>query len=176
MIVPSGASRALELKLVGQTGGNAANPGAGPGDGLSSVSADFQFSPHLGRLFIDVLTPGASYTLDSGGDLRSGATTAVEPGRGAVALALGVPRPNPGTGTVRAELEVPEGGAHGRWTVVDAAGRLVWGSAPQSWFEGRARLEWSGVDARGHAVPAGVYFLRVESDRGTVSRRLVRVD
>jgi hypothetical protein len=171
VVVLSGVPRAFELKLLQEVAGSASNPG----DGLGSASTDFRSSPHRGRLHIDALTAGATYALDSGADLRSAPSTSVPTRADAVTFALSAPRPNPAKGPVEVELAIPSGGARGHWSVIDLAGRAIWRSTEQHWPAGRTLLEWSGADSRGQPTPAGVYLLRVESDRGGMTRRVVRV-
>jgi hypothetical protein len=171
VVVLSGVPRAIELKLLEAASASASNPGVG----LASASTDFRFAPHRGRLHIDSMTPGATYVLESGADLRSAPSTSAPAREDAVTLALSAPRPNPAKGPVEVELVIPSGGARGHWSVIDLAGRAIWRSTDRQWPAGRTLLEWSGVDSRGQQAPAGVYFLRVESDRGAMTRRVVRV-
>ncbi|MFN8177703.1 MAG: T9SS type A sorting domain-containing protein [bacterium] len=171
VVVLSGTPRPFELKLLQEVSGSASSPG----DGLGSASTDFRFAPHRGRLSIDALTAGATYVLDSGADLRSAPGTSVPVRADAVALALSAPRPNPARGPVDVELTIPVGGARGHWSVIDLAGRAVWRSAERRWPAGVTLLEWSGADSRGRQTPAGVYLLQFESDRGRMTRRIVRV-
>jgi hypothetical protein len=80
--------------------------------------------------------------------------------------------PNPVQGTTR--IEAPG------WqplTIHDIRGRLVrvltcvpGGACPD--VAGRYQGEWDGTDARGHAVPSGIYFLKYVSKSGTIVRRI----
>jgi hypothetical protein len=59
--------------------------------------------------------------------------------------------------------------------VIDVAGRLVRSIAvPQGSPGAVRRVVWDGRDAGGHDLPAGVYFVRAEGQRATVTRKLVR--
>jgi hypothetical protein len=87
-------------------------------------------------------------------------------------LRLGPASPNPSTGGTRIVIEsaAPQ---TARLTVYSAAGRLV-----RTLFEGRARaglseIVWDGSDNGGRAVPSGVYFFRVDGERGSDSRKVV---
>lgn len=86
--VPVGAPVGVGLQLFTQVSGQASNLGP------TFVSASSDFSS-TARLCIDVITPGVSYALDSGGDLRCSASPvpqvpALPPlALGALALALG---------------------------------------------------------------------------------------
>jgi hypothetical protein len=170
-VVHSGEPQAIELRLVAHAGGSASDPGH---PGLSSVGCDFSTNPHQGRLFIDP-PAGSSYVLESGGDLRSAPSTSAPPHPVVTVLALGGPSPNPSRGSVWAALQVPQGGASGHWSVIDAAGRVVWRSPALNWTAGSNRLEWSGNDEHGRRVPMGLYFFKVESDLGAQTRRFAAI-
>jgi hypothetical protein len=67
LIVNAGVPHTIRLELFTQVAGTAFSEYP-----FASASSDFNTSLYTAaRLHIDVLTPGASYTLDSGGDLRS---------------------------------------------------------------------------------------------------------
>jgi hypothetical protein len=61
--------------------------------------------------------------------------------------------PNPTSGPMRLHWESPPA-ANLRWSVIDARGRSIFTAPPNA-------LSWSGHDAQGRLVPAGVYFLRL---------------
>jgi flagellar hook assembly protein FlgD len=46
---------------------------------------------------------------------------------------------------------------------------------PTGELESGASVTWDGRDTLGRAVPAGVYFVRVEARGGTAVERLVRL-
>jgi hypothetical protein len=54
-------------------------------------------------------------------------------------------------------------------------GREVRRLARAAYPAGRHELRWDGRDARGAAVPSGVYFLRLESGGTVRAHRMVRV-
>ena len=95
----------------------------------------------------------------------------LEGGDGAVAsgrapeLLLG---PVPARGAIGLSLRQLSGGA--RIEILDASGRRVW-SRPLA--RGAAVLEWRGERDGGGSARAGVYFARVEDDRGVTARRFV---
>jgi hypothetical protein len=94
----------------------------------------------------------------------SGSCDALGSGRCSLRLSLG---PNPAGGAVRFSLSGASGAT--RLEVLDLAGRRVWSRA---FAGGSAALEWRGErDSGGHAVP-GVYFARLEDERGVLVRRL----
>lgn len=57
--------------------------------------------------------------------------------------------------------------------VFDASGRLVRTLLEGELLAGQGSLAWDGRDASGRDVPGGVYFVRVTTNRGTVSRSIV---
>jgi hypothetical protein len=89
-------------------------------------------------------------------------------------FALGRPWPNPFDASTAFELSLPRAG-HLSLSIHDAAGRRV-RSLWQGPSEARSgSVTWDGRDGAGRSVPAGVYFVRAESEGRTATRRLVRV-
>jgi len=72
--------------------------------------------------------------------------------------------PNPASGIVRVKCSLPDGSAPPAWRVYDCQGGIVHSSLV-------IRNSPFSLDLR--SMPAGVYLLRVESDRGAVTRKLV---
>jgi len=104
------------------------------------------------------------------------ATVGVDaPAAGPAALAAPVASPSPFRGSTSIGYVVPEAG---RVVVsVYAVGgervrTLVSGSRPR----GAARTSWDGRDDAGHAVAAGVYFVRVETGGRAATSRLLRLE
>lgn len=74
--------------------------------------------------------------------------------------------PNPFRAATRVRLQLARSEAL-TVTVLDAAGRLVRTLARGACFEAGARsIEWDGRDEAGGEARSGVYFCRVESERG----------
>jgi hypothetical protein len=80
--------------------------------------------------------------------------------------------PNPFSRTATIEFELPRA-MEAEVTVYDAAGRTVRALRAGQQTSGTHRFEWDGRDDAGRGVASGVYFVRVRSDVGTVSRKLV---
>jgi hypothetical protein len=59
-----------------------------------------------------------------------------------------------------------------RLAVFDACGRLVWQQGVTA-ASGTSLVTWNRVDARGRAVPAGVYLARLESAAGSSTVKVV---
>ena len=91
----------------------------------------------------------------------------------AAGLELAAPRPNPSASFTRLDFTLPSASAIDV-SVFDAAGRrvatLVQGDLPA----GRHSASWDGRAAGGERVSAGLYFARLTTQQGTVSRRIVR--
>ena len=89
------------------------------------------------------------------------------------ALQLAAPSPNPSTARTQLEFDLPSA-ANAELAVFDAAGRrvatLVQGELPA----GRHSASWDGMAAGGERVAAGLYFARLSTPQGSVSRRIVR--
>ena len=88
-------------------------------------------------------------------------------------LDLGPAVPNPFRGVVSWQISLDRG-TPARARIVDAAGRLVRTLRVPA-FAGPAAIEWDGNDDAGSPAAAGVYFLRVESDRGAYTRAVTRL-
>jgi flagellar hook assembly protein FlgD len=43
-----------------------------------------------------------------------------------------------------------------------------------NWQEGRNRLEWDGGDEKGTPLPAGAYFIRLETWNATITRLVLK--
>ena len=115
--------------------------------------------------------------VDSAGNASApaypGVTTAVEPGdRTPRAWALGQNEPNPmGSATV-IPLAVPGEGGHVTLEIFDAAGRRVAALLDRRVAPGIHRVAWDGTDARGRRVPSGVYFCRLRTPAGPMTRKM----
>jgi hypothetical protein len=100
-------------------------------------------------------------------------TAGVTPPAVPASLALASPRPNPSAGATRLEFDLPSAG-NAELSVFDASGRrvatLVDGEQPA----GRHSATWDGHATGGERVAAGLYFARLATSQGSVSRRIVR--
>lgn len=108
-------------------------------------------------------------------DLRtSGTTTAVwESGPASEGLRFGSIYPNPSRSQSTVQYVLPKAG-HTRVSIHDLLGRRVAVLADRLEEAGSHSATWEGRDARGRAVPAGVYWALLESGGEAVSRKLVR--
>ena len=88
-----------------------------------------------------------------------------------VALRAGLPYPNPTREGAALDL-IGSPGSPVRARVVDMRGRVV---ARLAVSAGTGPVIWDGRLDTGPEAPAGVYFIRVESDRASTTRRLVKV-
>jgi hypothetical protein len=62
----------------------------------------------------------------------------------------------------------PSGGGQARFVVYDIRGRQV-----KALVEEPSPLAWDGKDEDGNAVPGGVYFVRLENGKESLTRRVV---
>jgi hypothetical protein len=68
--------------------------------------------------------------------------------------------PNPTPGSVRVDFELARA-ERVEMAVMDVAGRTVTEIAARDWPRGKWSERWSGRDAAGRSVPAGVYWVRM---------------
>jgi hypothetical protein len=87
-------------------------------------------------------------------------------------FALSPGRPNPFHESVQIAFTIPRSGDV-RLTVHDVAGRrldeIVNGPLPA----GRHLMSWDGRDRRGHRLPSGIYFARLQQEGDVLTERLV---
>jgi hypothetical protein len=88
---------------------------------------------------------------------------------GASVLALSSPAPNPAHGAAVLRFSLPAAGT-ARLDLVDITGRRVWG-VQGAFTAGAHTWQWSGADAQGGRVRAGLYFVRLVTPWGTRSER-----
>ncbi len=92
----------------------------------------------------------------------------------AARLALAAPWPNPTRAGAVLAYALPQSGP-ARVRVYDVRGALVWEHAEPLAAAGPHQLTWDGRDHAGHAVPVGMYVVRLETSAGDASRRLAIV-
>lgn len=76
--------------------------------------------------------------------------------------------PNPFTSTARIALKLPRGG-HVRLTLHDLGGRMI--TVLQS---AQLKSGWYETDLLGGNLPPGVYFLRLQTDKGVFTEKVIR--
>jgi hypothetical protein len=87
-------------------------------------------------------------------------------------LWLGPAFPNPANGLVQFRLRTDHAG-DARVEILDLQGRRVVRLLAGLDHAGRSLLRWDGSTADGRIAPAGVYFMRIEDDGATLSRRFL---
>ncbi len=102
-------------------------------------------------------------------------TTTDAPAPGALAFALAPPEPNPVRGPSRLEFSVPDGRAGVRLAVYGTDGRRVRMLHDGPLGDGAQSVAWDVADERGQRVPAGLYFVRLEWNGRSLSRKLAVV-
>ena len=98
-------------------------------------------------------------------------TTGVDGGVAPAALEFAAPSPNPAREAASLYFALPLAGAV-RVTILDAAGRVVREIADGAREAGTYSLTWDLRDLGGHPVSAGLYFARLMTSAGTMTRRI----
>jgi len=93
---------------------------------------------------------------------------------GPAVFRLGRAQPNPTAGVATISFSLEEAG-QARLAVFDVQGRSVRRLVDGPVSAGGHTVTWDGKDERGHAVPSGIYFYRLESGRQSEVRKLIRV-
>jgi hypothetical protein len=121
---------------------------------------------------VPIGTTGAD--IDAVDVLNCSSTVSVQSPPHSTSLAIHV-KPNPARGVQELRFNVPSGDRLLRATVYTLSGQVVWQRDLSSPEHSGDRLLWDGCDRTGRLVRPGMYFLRLESQRGTSHARLVRV-
>jgi len=90
-------------------------------------------------------------------------------------MRLKSPVPNPSRGITRFEFDLPRKEERVEFKVYDALGRQVSAQVTGPFAAGSHVWEWSGRDAGGHAVSAGVYFVRMQAGSTTLTQKTFRL-
>ena len=120
----------------------------------------------------------AGYTLNSTSwgvsDNHFTSPLAVEDAAPGTDLRLTLAGANPSSGTTHVALSLPRDGSV-RVTLFDTAGRMR-ARLFDGWLSAGAHtIEWDGRSDSRAVVPAGIYFVRAESDGQIATRAIVRV-
>jgi hypothetical protein len=146
------------------------------GGGALSVGGDFRLSGTVGQ-FDSGQFSGGGFAV--GGGYRRSGTATVDVGEGPgpateepriFALRQGYPNPLRDRTLVAFDLPRP---AHVLLRVFDAGGRLTRTLANGALPAGRHQSVWDGANDRGSTVPAGMYFIRLDSEVGRATRKIV---
>jgi len=134
-------------------------------DDLSGDAGDVVLRLTAASSYPDGPTTTAQARLGAGGG----------PATAAGGLALFANSPNPVTASTRIAFALTPAAVPGAsLRVVDAAGRTVRTFAG-GFVPGINTITWDGADARGHRVPAGVYFYGLDAGGQSFHRKLVLV-
>jgi hypothetical protein len=138
---------------------------------LESFSADTEAHYYLRIRMTDnqSIWTGPVYVTYEG----AGTVAVVEPPARALRLAT---HPNPTSGEVHLEFTLPTSEPRASVAVYDLNGRLVRTLASGVLVAGEHRYTWGGQGRDGSRVPAGVFFLRLHTDRGSVSTKVLILD
>ncbi|MFI5371565.1 MAG: T9SS type A sorting domain-containing protein [Candidatus Eisenbacteria bacterium] len=111
--------------------------------------------------------------LDAGGHL-GGSTTGVGTAPITTGLSFAAPAPNPARGAAMARYELPRAGRV-RLTLLDVSGRVLRVLADQGQMAGPHQLEFALCDDAGRGLASGVYFVRLETEAGSLTRRIAAI-
>jgi uncharacterized membrane protein len=137
--------------------------------GLQGITPDGQWIIGYGR---DLVTPYTTRGFRIHNTEIAGVTApASGPGSG---LALAAPAPNPSAGATALSFTLPVAGA-ADLSIFDASGRRVASIAHLAMAAGPHTMMWNGRDEAGQPVANGMYWARLQTAQGSVSRRIVRV-
>jgi hypothetical protein len=87
-------------------------------------------------------------------------------------LALGQNYPNPFNPSTTIRFTLPEAGPVSL-VIYDVAGRRVAELVNESMARGTTEVRWNGVNDRGASVGTGVYFYRLTTNTGTITRKML---
>jgi hypothetical protein len=146
--------------------------------------------PEAGNYFVDLGTMSQTsvfeISLRTVGDLRFAidcigvpslvptGPAGVRPGELPRQTSLGPPRPNPSGGTTEMRFALPRAG-HVALAVFDVTGRRVRTLVVGVFEPGEHTAQWDGRDGVGRPTASGLYFVRLEADGRTFTRRLAVV-
>ena len=82
--------------------------------------------------------------------------------------------PNPFNPSTRIDIETAEANDL-IVSVFDATGRLVNDLVNEHLDAGRYSVRWSGMDAAGHGMPTGVYFIQVRSGLEISTQKMILI-
>jgi hypothetical protein len=133
------------------------------------------FAGDLGDAHGHVMDLPPGYTVNSQNwgvveNLVAGAVAAVPP-PGEAILALADPMPNPSAGQTTVSYVLPKHG-EASLAVLDLQGRVVRLLGEGTQAAGLHRFVWDGRDASGLRVSSGLYFVRLDFEKRTITRRL----
>jgi Lamin Tail Domain/FlgD Ig-like domain len=106
-------------------------------------------------------------TYDPNFQVAVGNGTAPVPGLSLSAL------PNPSTGRLTAGFTLPRAVSHAALAVYDPSGRLVRTLLDRPLEAGEHHVTWDGVAEDGTRAHTGVFFLRLQTNEGSISHRIL---
>jgi hypothetical protein len=162
--------------------------GSGASDGYGSVTIAIPNDPALygttlyGRWYVaDETAPGGvasspAFRMQIFGPNGTGTPLAVQPRAQVATMRLYTSQPNPFPSRTMVRFDLFTASAVDL-SVFDVTGRRVRSLYRQpAVMPGVYTVSWDGRDDGGRSVPGGVYFYRLETDRGSQMSRVVRLD
>lgn len=144
-----------------------------------ATASDPEMQAHAAGIGGDLMIGGSIFRPEPGFanyriGLRSSARSAgisEDPGETSPLRIVGT-RPNPFRGRTAVEFALSRSDRV-EISVHDAAGRLIRRLTDRIWDTGPHAVSWDGTDGAGQPVSAGVYFLRLETERWAEARPVV---
>jgi hypothetical protein len=111
------------------------------------------------------------YTLEPRDDSDIGVWAGVQDGVEPLRLALKI-SPNPVTSGADIKLAIPVAGK-ASLKVFDVQGRLVKTLLDEKIAAGEHAIHWGGANKDGRRVASGIYFMKMETRKGSVVKKMV---
>jgi hypothetical protein len=83
--------------------------------------------------------------------------------------------PNPFNPLTSISFSVPAPGRNVTLKVFDVSGRRVRTLLENAQVSGTRVVEWDGTDSRGHSVATGIYFYRLETEKESLTRKMILI-
>jgi uncharacterized membrane protein len=107
--------------------------------------------------------------------IHAPATVSVAEPRTVAGIVLAPPRPNPSSSSTRLDFTLASAGRVDL-AIFDAAGRRVATLLDEDVSPGPRSVTWDGREASGRMAAAGLYFARLTTPHGSVTRRIARAN
>jgi len=141
------------------------------GGGQDMAGASHSLRGTLGQAAIGLPT-GGSYRMEVGFWYRSGAIASSAEDMPAHVWSLGQNHPNPFNPSTTISFSLPAA-SQVSLKIYNARGELVRTLVDAGLDAGEHAEQWRGRDQSGASVASGVYFARLMSDHGTLTRKMV---
>jgi hypothetical protein len=149
-----------------------------PATGSANISICYDYSTDLDLIVTNWNSLTGNFVFDNTTTRIDERVSASTPRTGHAQVSA---QPNPFTNSTKITMALLSGSGPARVSVYDAAGRIVaylctLGEKRDSAFNvQRFNVQWDGTDASGKMLPAGTYFVNLESEVSSTSCKIVLV-